>query len=104
MSNFINKCLKGETLLDDVDDFVEKWHTNKDKRPLYKYLGMSRSEYSLWVADPDVLPYIVTAHKEDRDVGDLLEEINALPAAARSDSPETAVKLMAWLKRKGLWE
>jgi len=26
MSNFIRKCLEGNALLDDIDDYVDTWH------------------------------------------------------------------------------
>lgn len=104
MSNFIQKCLAGEAMLDDIDEFVDEWHETDTRLPIYRFLGMTQSEYGLWVADPDVLPYIVNAHHQDRDVAELLGEISALPIAARSDGPEKAVKLLRWLKSEGLWE
>lgn len=104
MSNFVTNCLSGAALLDDIDDFVDAWHETNGKVPLYEYLGMSKTEYALWVADPDVLPFVISARREGRDVGELLDEFNALPLAARADSPETAKQLMHWLKREGLWQ
>ncbi|TCT21548.1 hypothetical protein [Thiobaca trueperi] len=104
MSNFIEQCLAGLALPDDIDDFVDSWHDGDSKVSLHRYLGMSKSEYSLWVADPGVLPYIINAHYFGRDVSEILGEVEALPLAARSDGPEKALKLMRWLKREGMWE
>ncbi|HEY6022005.1 MAG TPA: hypothetical protein VIY48_19710 [Candidatus Paceibacterota bacterium] len=104
MSNFVTNCLKGDALLDDIDDYVDEWHETNGKIPLHQYLGMSRTEYALWVADPDVLPFVIAAHREKRDVGELLEEFNALPLAARAEGPEKANELMHWLKKEGLWK
>ncbi len=104
MSNFVTNCLSGEALLDDIDDYVDAWHENKGEVPLHQYLGMSKTEYALWVANPDVLPFVISAHRENRDVGKLLEEFNALPLAARADGPEKATQLMRWLKKEGLWQ
>lgn len=103
MSSFIEMCVLGEALLEDIDDYVEKWHFSDSALPLHKFLGMTKSEYSLWVADPNVLPFIVTAHKTDQDVGVLLDGVQELPMAARTDGPEKAKKLLAWLKQEGLW-
>lgn len=106
MSSFIKKCVRGEALLEDIDDFVEAWHKGESKLSLKRFLGMTDSEYSLWVADPDVLPFIVTAHKQNRNLADLLEEekVGELSMAARTDGPEKARKLLEWLKHEGLWE
>lgn len=105
MSNFVAACLQGHALLEDIDDYVESWHENaKDPTPLHRFLGMSRSEFELWVADPDVLPFVVEAHRAGRDVAELIEEFHALPLAARAASPERARKLAHWLKANGLWE
>jgi len=104
MSNFIEMCLSGDALLDEVDDYVDEWHEGTGATPLHRFLGMSRSEYELWVTDPDVLPFIVTARREGRDVSDVIENFNALPLAARSDGTLKATRLMKWLKAEGLWE
>lgn len=104
MSNFIDKCLEGVALPDDIDDFVDSWHDQDSGLSLHRFLGMTKKEYSLWVADPDVLPYIINAHHFGKDVSELLEETDALPLAARSDGPEKALKLMHWLKSQGLWD
>lgn len=104
MSNFMLMCLNGEVLLEEVDDFVDEWHKSKGEIPLYRYLGMKKSEYSLWVSDPDVLPFIVAAHRQNKDVGDVIEEFNSLPLAARADGLRKAKQLMEWLKKEGLWE
>lgn len=67
MSNFIQKCLEGNALLGDIDDFVDSWHENDSTLSLHRFLGMTHSEYSLWIADPDVLAHIVNAHRQDRE-------------------------------------
>ncbi|MFA6201636.1 MAG: hypothetical protein WC710_00445 [Gallionella sp.] len=104
MSNFVTYCLSGEALLDDIDDYVDAWHETKGEIPLHRYLGMSKSEYALWVTDPDVLPFIISAHREGREIGELLDELNTFPLAARADGPEKAKQLMRWLKKEGLWQ
>ena len=104
MSNFIEQCLAGRALPEDIDDFVDSWHDGDSKLSLHRHLGMSKSEYSLWVADPEVLPYIINAHYFGRDVFEILDEVEALPLAARSDGPDKALILMRWLKKEGVWE
>ena len=98
---FVCKCARGEVLLDEVDDFVDRWHEGEQEEDLHEFLGMTRREYSLWVVDPNVLPFIVTARREKRSVEDLLGELERLPMVARSDEPTKAMKLMKWLRKKG---
>ena len=74
MSDFINLCVRGKCLLDDIDDYVEAWHGCDSSLPLHSYLGMSRPEYSLWMMDPDILPFIVEAHRQHRNVNELIDE------------------------------
>lgn len=100
--NFIGLCLKGRVLLDEIDDYVEKWHKSAPNQSLHDFLGMTWDEYSLWVADNDILPYIVTAHKENEKIEDLLENFYYhLPMAARAPNQKQAKILMSWLKAKG---
>lgn len=104
MSDFITMCLQGRALVEEVDDFVEKWHKTSADVSLAEYLGMTKLEYKLWVADSGVLPYIITAHRNNKNVSDLLETIQQLPLAARAGNPQSAIKLLQWLKSKGLTE
>ncbi len=103
MSNFITLYSAGNVLEDDIDDFVANWHQTETGMPLNEYLGMSRPEYALWVADPDVLPFIADARRQQRDVSAVIEDFHALPLAARAASPQKARELMIWMKQSGLW-
>ena len=62
MSSFIEKCLSGDALPDEIDDFVDRWHEGDSDLPIHEYLGMTRDEYLSWVKDPSVLLHIVSAH------------------------------------------
>jgi hypothetical protein len=105
MSSFIQECLSGNALMDEIDDHIEKWHSmDSAVVQLYEFLGMTRPEYNLWVSDPSVLPFIIKARKENRPVSQVLEEFDSLPMAARSQEPESATKLLRWLKSQGLWD
>jgi hypothetical protein len=104
MSNFVELCLKGERLPEEVDDYVDAWHDGASELPLHKFLGMTPSEYNLWVIDGEVLPFILDAHRTGADVVDLIERFNALPMAARAESSGKALELAHWLKDQGLWK
>lgn len=104
MTNFIDDCIHGRALLDDIDDYVDQWHEGSTALPLNTYLGMSDAEYSLWVSDTEILPFIVAAHRENRDVSEIVDEIRALPLAARSGGLAKAAELITWLKDQGLWK
>jgi hypothetical protein len=104
MSNFIELCLEGERLPKEIDDYVDTWHESDSNVPLYKFLGMTRKEYSLWVDDPDALYFILEAHRTGRDAVELIREFNALPIAARAESANKAQRLVRWLQDNGLWE
>ena len=104
MSNFIEDCIQGQALLDDVDDYVDRWHETESNTPLHAYLGMSEGEYSLWMAEASALPFIVVAHQQRRNVTDVLNEFQSMRLAARSDGPDKAAELIKWLKKQGAWE
>ena len=104
MSSFVELCLLGDRLPEEIDDYVTAWHAGEGCVPLHQFLGMKRSEYNLWVLDPDVLPFILDAHRTGTDAGELIEQFNALPMAARADSVGRARDLARWLKAQGLWQ
>lgn len=105
MSNFINKCLTGDALLDDIDDYIDAWHRDDGGLSLYDFLGMTRNEYSCWVQDPSCLPFIVHARVHGNELTDSSIPQDAPAIAARSDhSSEIRIRLVEWLKDKGLWD
>ena len=62
--SFVDLCLGGDVLEEEIDAFVEKWHEDENTtQELYEYLGMSWEEYSVWVAKPSILPFILSARK-----------------------------------------
>ena len=65
MSGFIEMCLSGDALPDEIDDFVDKWHESDSSLPIHEYLGMTRDEYLSWVKDPHVLHRILDARHLD---------------------------------------
>ncbi|WP_022821695.1 hypothetical protein [Hymenobacter norwichensis] len=103
MSNFVRDCLNGDALLDEIDDYIDQWHDGDGNEPIYNFLGLTEKEYSMWVQKPDILPFLVTAHKENSKVEDILSR-TVLSMAARSDYFDRARQLEQWLKQKGLWD
>lgn len=99
--SFIEKCLRGEVLMEKIDDFVNEWHEGKSDIELHNFLGMTWEEYSLWVADPAILPFIVIAHKANCDLRAILEDLETLPLATRAENPQKAIALMKCLKKMG---
>ncbi len=102
-SNFVDLCLLGKVLPTEIDDFVERWHEGDDSRSLREYLGFSVEEFSLWINDPDVLPYIIFSRKEgtpfQKAVNDNYYE--NLRLAARSDAGSKIRVLREWLRHEG---
>jgi hypothetical protein len=97
---FIDLCVQGEALLDDIDEFVDMWHNSADDGGLSDFLGMTLEEYSLWISQPDILPYVITARRIGKPISEIVADVN-LPMAARSDNPSKAKKLMQWLESQG---
>lgn len=53
--SFIDGCLYGYTELEDLDVFVEYWHTHETGNTLRDFLGMSQFEYEEWLKFGDVI-------------------------------------------------
>lgn len=74
-TTFIEKCIHGDAHYEDIDDYVDIWHDSNSTDELYEFLGMTRPEYVMWMKDPDVLPQIVQAHKENLDIHAILKAV-----------------------------
>ena len=62
---FIDKCLRGEAAIDEVDDFVDQWHSSESDAGIETFLGMTETEYEQWMRDPDALASIVQSRREN---------------------------------------
>lgn len=49
--SFLNSLILGEVLVEEIDDYVEYWHTHNTKCSLPTFLGMSDSLYSKWATE-----------------------------------------------------
>ena len=104
MCDFITKCLMGEALLEEIDDYIDNWHDSDGDLSVHELLGMTRTEYGLWVEDPSCLPQIVIAHRQHEELTEIRRGHDALPVAARSSRFSAQDNLIKWLMDKGLWE
>lgn len=99
--NFIEQCLNGDVLEDEIDDFIDKWHDNDEiDVELHDYLGMSWDEYSVWATRPSILPFILSARKRGTTFDVELNQ-ERLALAARADTIGEARRMEAWLKLIG---
>jgi hypothetical protein len=103
MSNFIQDCLTGNAFLDDIDDYVKKWHKGGTGMSISQYLGMTPTDYRVWAKDPDALGMIVAAHRQDKPIIKIIELYaeQDMPMAARSIGIGEALALKQWLQKQG---
>lgn len=47
-TNFMIDCLNRNAKIDDLEQYVEYWHTHETGNSLKVFLGMSDSEYERW--------------------------------------------------------
>jgi hypothetical protein len=100
---FIELCLKGRATIDDVDGFVDRWHAGSDGVSLRDFLGLSETEYSLWINDPDVLPYVIYSRRERRPFAQVVNDnyYDDSQLAARPDQSHKMRTLREWLQSQG---
>ena len=94
--------MNGDALMDEVDDYVERWSNGEEGEglELHEFLGMSWDEYSLWGTRPSILSVIIRARRNGIPLDQELNE-ERVALAARAGSTEEADRLTAWLKRIG---
>lgn len=64
--SFINAFLDGEVLANDIDAYIEYWHTHEVNCELYDFLGMTKNEYAHWLksGDDSILHDILNARND----------------------------------------
>lgn len=56
---FVQLCHAGKARLDDIHDFIDRWHDSDSDVALPEFLGMTEEQYHAWVVDPTILRSIV---------------------------------------------
>lgn len=92
--SFIDGCLDGDNELEDLDNYVEYWHTNENLTTLREFLGMTQYEYDEWLKYGDSIIRDILRCRVD---GTPFENYKGMTAderiAARSYSIEEIEKL-----------
>lgn len=78
-ATFLERYLNGEVLAEEIDDYVDRWHTASSKQQIYDFLGLSRDEYALWVRHRDLLPQIALARREQRPLTSVIASKSKKP-------------------------
>jgi len=94
-TDFITACVKGRAHLQKIDDYIDAWHEGKAgaSQELHEFLGMAAAEYAMWIERPEILPFIVDAHRFGKSVQEVILDAERQPA----DSPHDATQLHDWL-------
>ena len=67
--NFIELCVEGLINPEMIDLFIDEWHDSDSSLEIYKYLGMTDEEYSVWVDQPNFINKILNNRiKERKDI------------------------------------
>ena len=75
---FLYQCLEGKVNFEDIDNFIDDWNDSDSKDELYKFLGLSRAEYALYIEKPTALPSIVMSHRFETSIPNYFWRCNAL--------------------------
>ena len=102
MSSYMTMCLNGEALIDEIDDFIDEWHEGNSTQELNEFLGITEQEYGYYLADENILPYIMNAHKFNKNIDDIINAFqhnDELQFAARSSDTEKAKFLINYFNK-----
>jgi hypothetical protein len=73
-SSFMDLCLQGKAIPDQIDEYVADWHRQEGDQDVISYLGMTPEEYDLFVRRPDAIASIVNARREKTPLRDVVSE------------------------------
>ena len=84
--NFIEDCLDGEAFLDEIDEYVQRWHESDDiDCDLDDYIGLTEYESEKWLQEGnDILRDILYCRRHKINYQDYETMSNDKKIAARS--------------------
>ena len=99
---FISNCLAGEAFMDEIDDYIARWHAGLagKNQELHEFLGMSWEEYSLWATRTSILASILNSKIRHISLDEELD-FERVALAARAKNNQEALKMEEWLKQIG---
>lgn len=107
MSNktFVDALLTGDAIIDDYDDYVDRWHEFAEGNPtapdLATFLGVTREEYAIVFRNPASFRFVAAARKHGVPLSDLVSSQADFALAARTSDQETARELVGMLQAAG---
>lgn len=61
---FVDLYLRGEVSAEEIDDYVDLWHTLDSPVDIHIFLGFTWEEYAEWAVHPSKLDEILSKRKE----------------------------------------
>lgn len=98
---FMDACLSGDALLEEIEDYVDEWHESDSTEELYEYLGLAKEEYAIWVENDATLKIIFHARKIGIPIEKFIRQDQGQRLVARSASAREAEQIKEWLQRTG---
>lgn len=99
---FIEACLDGDALLEEIDDYIDQWHDSDTDEELYEFLGLTALEYNIWLLKGNsFIKSILMAREKGLDISEIVEWSEGQRLAARAPSPEEADIIVQWLRKTG---
>jgi hypothetical protein len=98
---FVDRCLSGDAYLDEIEDYVELWHSTETDEDVWTFLGLTRDEYALWVERPSSLRYVLFARRFGAPLEKALDLNSPESLAARAPSKREAESILEWLRHTG---
>ena len=99
-ATFVDMALSGQVMLDEIEDYVGRWHDGVGSGALHEFLGMTLEEYELWATAPDTLPLIVASRKQNRPLHAVANDnLHERRLAARAGALDIT-RLERWLENR----
>ena len=65
---FVDAVLAGSATTDQVDDWVDRWHTSDTGSiELHEFLGLDETEMESWLRETSTLDEIISQKRSERD-------------------------------------
>lgn len=98
---FIEMCLEGRVLLDEVEAHVSAWADSKSEIPLSAYLGMSEEEFEFWDHRPGNLRIIIASRDRNVSLEDVRSDAGKTHYSARVTPVREKREIEDWLQDNG---
>ncbi|WP_459481929.1 hypothetical protein [Clostridium saccharoperbutylacetonicum] len=98
---FIDKCLEGEALVEQIQIYKDLWKSSNLECELFEFLGLTEEEDNFLTENSSLIEFVLEARELNQSIEEYMMNIGENELVARAPSIQEANNIKNWLIERG---